>query len=111
MSSTPRREPPERGHHPLGASLSGRYTGEVAERLNAPVSKTGMGGSVHRGFESLPLRWTPSVLSLATQHERRVALGARRLEGLVVGVRDEAHPHLVELAEPSKHALGEAHLD
>jgi hypothetical protein len=31
-------------------------TGEVAERLNAPVSKTGMGGSVHRGFESLPLR-------------------------------------------------------
>ena len=30
--------------------------GEVAERLNAPVSKTGMGGSVHRGFESLPLR-------------------------------------------------------
>jgi hypothetical protein len=38
------------------ASLSGRYTGEVAERLNAPVSKTGMGGFVHRGFESLPLR-------------------------------------------------------
>ena len=30
--------------------------GEVAERLNAPVSKTGMGGFVHRGFESLPLR-------------------------------------------------------
>jgi hypothetical protein len=28
----------------------------VAERLNAPVSKTGMGGFVHRGFESLPLR-------------------------------------------------------
>jgi hypothetical protein len=28
----------------------------VAERLNAPVSKTGMGGYVHRGFESLPLR-------------------------------------------------------
>jgi N-acetylmuramoyl-L-alanine amidase len=39
------------------ASLSGRYTGEVAERLNAPVSKTGMGGFVHRGFESLPLRF------------------------------------------------------
>ena len=35
--------------------LSGT-TGEVAERLNAPVSKTGMGGFVHRGFESLPLR-------------------------------------------------------
>ncbi len=32
------------------------YPGEVAERLNAPVSKTGMGGFVHRGFESLPLR-------------------------------------------------------
>jgi hypothetical protein len=25
--------------------------------LNAPVSKTGMGGFVHRGFESLPLRY------------------------------------------------------
>ena len=31
--------------------------GEVAERLNAPVSKTGMGVSVHRGFESPPLRF------------------------------------------------------
>src|ERR1700759_2367791 len=37
-----------------------RPTGEVAERLNAPVSKTGMGLSVHRGFESPPLR---SVMS------------------------------------------------
>ena len=37
-------------------SLASRHTGEVAERLNAPVSKTGMGGFVHRGFESLPLR-------------------------------------------------------
>ena len=40
------------GPHPLGSL----QTGEVAERLNAPVSKTGMGLSVHRGFESPPLR-------------------------------------------------------
>ena len=39
-----------------GHPLASPKTGEVAERLNAPVSKTGMGGSVHRGFESLPLR-------------------------------------------------------
>src|SRR5436305_1161741 len=39
-----------------GLALGSPQTGEVAERLNAPVSKTGMGGSVHRGFESLPLR-------------------------------------------------------
>ena len=45
--------------HP-DASLSNRWPGEVAERLNAPVSKTGMGGSVHRGFESLPLR-SPAI--------------------------------------------------
>src|ERR1700693_2393461 len=42
------------------ASLSNRWPGEGAERLNAPVSKTGMGGSVHRGFESLPLR-SPAI--------------------------------------------------
>ena len=30
--------------------------GEVAERLNAPVSKTGIRYSTDRGFESLPLR-------------------------------------------------------
>jgi hypothetical protein len=43
-----------RATRPLTFRLA--YTGEVAERLNAPVSKTGMGGFVHRGFESLPLR-------------------------------------------------------
>jgi DDE superfamily endonuclease len=31
---------------------------EVAEQLNAPVSKTGTGGFLHRGFESLPLRFS-----------------------------------------------------
>ena len=40
----------------MGLPLASPKTGEVAERLNAPVSKTGMGGFVHRGFESLPLR-------------------------------------------------------
>src|SRR4051794_6706213 len=41
-------------------SAEGRYAaqrrGEVAEWLKAAVSKTVMGGFVHRGFESLPLR-------------------------------------------------------
>ena len=52
---------PELGF-PSSTSSSRRLTfrpptpGEVAERLNAPVSKTGMGVSVHRGFESPPLR-------------------------------------------------------
>ena len=32
--------------------------------MNAPVSKTGMGGSVHRGFESLPLRCGRSRLAV-----------------------------------------------
>ena len=31
-------------------------TDRTAERF-VRVSKTGMGGIVHRGFESLPLRW------------------------------------------------------
>jgi hypothetical protein len=43
-------------HRPRSSNVVSAYTGEVAERLNAPVSKTGMGGFVHRGFESLPLR-------------------------------------------------------
>ncbi len=43
-------------HRPPSSNVLVAYTGEVAERLNAPVSKTGMGGFVHRGFESLPLR-------------------------------------------------------
>ena len=34
--------------------LHGRF------RASASVSKTGMGGSVHRGFESLPLRFVMS---------------------------------------------------
>ena len=34
--------------------------GEVAERLNAAVSKTVMGGNFHRGFESPPLRLLPA---------------------------------------------------
>src|SRR5215471_19284106 len=37
-----------------GGSLCCRRRGEVAEWLKAAVSKTVMGGSVHRGFESLP---------------------------------------------------------
>src|SRR5436190_5514920 len=91
MSSTPRREPPERGHHPLGASLSGRYTGEVAERLNAPVSKTGMGGSVHRGFESLPLRWllASGLAASAAQPVREVGASAGDQSG-------RAHPGRVD---------------
>ncbi len=32
--------------------------------MNAPVSKTGMGGFVHRGFESLPLRSFPRNLPI-----------------------------------------------
>ena len=48
-------------------SFTNAYTGEVAERLNAPVSKTGMGGFVHRGFESLPLRYSVLFRTLPTR--------------------------------------------
>ncbi len=44
-------------------------TGLTAERL-VRDSKTGMGGSVHRGFESVPLRW----VKVARQAAGEVAL-------------------------------------
>jgi hypothetical protein len=54
--------------------------GEVAERLNAPVSKTGMGVSVHRGFESPPLRWlVSSVIPQADRANGRCRVSARRV--------------------------------
>jgi hypothetical protein len=60
--STPHKSGPDAAgtprprHRAPSSNVLGAYTGEVAERLNAPVSKTGMGVSVHRGFESPPLR-------------------------------------------------------
>src|SRR4029077_9017765 len=60
------------------ANLSDRPTGEVAERLNAPVSKTGMGGSVHRGFESLPLRFVMSRDMCLTCLASWVSVGGAR---------------------------------
>ena len=57
-----------------------RPTGEVAERLNAPVSKTGMGLSVHRGFESPPLRSSARFSSVSRPNygSRTVTAGTAR---------------------------------
>jgi hypothetical protein len=53
--------------------------GEVAERLNAPVSKTGMGFSVHRGFESPPLRLSDESRHVS-QVKSRLGRGALAYE-------------------------------
>jgi hypothetical protein len=41
---------------PLSDMIASRTPGGVAEWLKAPVLKTGMGLSVHLGFESRPHR-------------------------------------------------------
>jgi aminopeptidase len=61
--------------------------------LNAPVSKTGMGHSVHRGFESLPLRLDATTL--------------RRFADLIVGFGANLQPgQIASLScEPGKEYL------
>jgi hypothetical protein len=59
------RQPPGRsaGFRPTPPRI--RAPGGVPERLNGAVSKTVVGLSVHRGFESLPLRYKSEFISFA----------------------------------------------
>jgi hypothetical protein len=67
--------------------LALRSLGGVPERLNGAVSKTVVGRKVHRGFESLPLRWRPTRVRAFRRNEPWPLRVARVTVGFVAHAR------------------------